>query len=189
LIKDTGQEALLMARIRLAKFKVEAAEKPFASGGDDYPAGSWVIAAQPGLRPILEKTAADLGLRVDGADAAPAVPRHPLDLPRLALLQTWSDTQSAGWVRMIFDEEAIPYTLIMDEDVRAGGCACASTSRPNTWTASGQNAGIRPQVLAPRPRPQYPSLGSPTSRPTSRAASAGAASGTWTSSCAPAASW
>jgi hypothetical protein len=54
--------------------------------------------------------------------------RHPLDLPRLALLQTWNDTQSAGWVRMIFDQEKVPYTLIMDDDVRRGGLARVSTS-------------------------------------------------------------
>ena len=39
LLRDTGQEALLAARVRLARFKVEAAEKPFGSGGQDYPRG------------------------------------------------------------------------------------------------------------------------------------------------------
>ena len=60
-------------------------------------------------------------LDFDAARRAPDVQRHLVDLPRLAVLQTWSDTQSAGWVRMIFDDEKIPYTLIMDEDVRKGG--------------------------------------------------------------------
>ena len=121
LVRDVGQEAFLGARVRLAKFKVEAAEKAFSSGGTEYPAGSWVIAPQPNLRPALEGVASDLGLDVDTADAAPNVPRHALDLPRLALLQTWYDTQGPGWVRMIFDEEKIPYTLIMDDDVKKGG--------------------------------------------------------------------
>ncbi len=121
LVRDTGQEALLAARVRLAKFKVEAAEKPFASGGTDYPAGSWVVPAQPNLRPVLEGIAAELGLDFDAAEAAPGVPRHLLDLPRLALLQTWDDTEGPGWVRMIFDDEKIPYTLIMDDDVKRGG--------------------------------------------------------------------
>jgi hypothetical protein len=120
LVRDTGQEALLAARVRLAGFKVEAAEQGFASGGKDYPAGSWIVTAQPALRSALENVAAELALDFDAASAVPDVKRHLLDLPRLALLQTWSDTQSAGWVRMIFDEQKIPYTLIMDEDVRKG---------------------------------------------------------------------
>ena len=39
LLRDSGQEALLAARVRLAGFTVEAAEKAFSSGGKDYPAG------------------------------------------------------------------------------------------------------------------------------------------------------
>jgi hypothetical protein len=120
-VRDSGQEAFLAARARLAGFKVEAAEKAFAAAGRDYPAGSWLIAAQPGLRGALENVAAELALDVDAAPALPDVKRHAVDLPRLALLQAWADTQSAGWVRMVFDEQKIPYTLIMDEDVRRGG--------------------------------------------------------------------
>ncbi len=170
LLKDTGQEALLMARVRLGKFKVEAAERAFASGGDDYPAGSWVVPAQPGLRPVLEKVAQDLALHVDTADAAPQVRRHALDLPRLAVLQTWSDTQSAGWVRMILDEEGVPYTLIMDEDVRKGGLRQRFDLIlfPNTDQGlKGIVGGLDPRhgPLAYTKTPAAPSHGSPTASP------------------------
>jgi hypothetical protein len=121
LVRDSGLESLLAARVRLAKFKVEVAEKAFSSGGVDYPAGSWVVPSQPGLRPVLEQVAAELAVDVAAADAAPTVPRHALDLPRLAVLQTWSDTQSAGWLRMILDDRGVPYALIMDDDVKRGG--------------------------------------------------------------------
>ncbi|HET7293477.1 MAG TPA: M14 family zinc carboxypeptidase [Vicinamibacteria bacterium] len=121
LVRDSGQEGLLAARVRLAGFKVEAAERAFAHAGTDYPAGTWILPSQPGLRSALESVAAELAIDVESAAAAPDVQRHLLDPPRLAVLQTWNDTQSAGWVRMIFDEQRIPYTLIMDEDVRRGG--------------------------------------------------------------------
>lgn len=120
LVRDSGQEALLAARVRLSGFRVEAAEKAFASEGRDYPAGSWIIEAQASVRSALEQVAAELGVDVDAAAVAPDVARHLLDLPRLAVLQTWSDTQSAGWVRMILDDQKVPYALIMDEDVRRG---------------------------------------------------------------------
>ncbi len=170
LVRDSGQEALLAARVRLAGFKVEAAEKAFASGGKDYPAGTWVIAAVPGLRPALESLAAELALEVDSAAAAPDVKRHPLDLPRLALLQTWADTQSAGWVRMIFDDQKIPYTLIMDDDVRRGGLRerFDVILYPDTGLSlKGIVTGIdtRHAPLAFTKTPEFASHGTPTSSP------------------------
>jgi hypothetical protein len=168
LLKDTGQEALLTARVRLARFKVEAAEKPFSSGGVDYPAGSWILATQPGLRRALDAVAGDLALEFDAADAAPTVPRHALDLPRLALLQTWNDTQGAGWVRMIFDEEQVPYTLLMDEEVRRGGLRqrfdlilYPETGDDLKQIVHGMDARFGP--LAYTKTAQFPSHGTPTS--------------------------
>jgi hypothetical protein len=169
LVKDTGQESLLAARVRLGgKVKVEAAEKPFSSGGVDYPAGSWVIAHQPNLRPTLEAAAADWDLALEPTDAAPSVPRHPLDLPRLAVLQTWSDTQSPGWLRMILDEQKVPYTLIMDEEVRKGGLRerFDLVLFPNTERAlKDVVTGIDPRFspLAFTKTPQHAALGTPTS--------------------------
>lgn len=168
LVRDSGQEALLSARVRLAKFKVEAAEKGFGSGGQDYPAGSWVIPAQPGLRPVLDAVAADLALEVAAATGAPDVKRHLVDLPRLALLQAWNDTQSAGWVRMIFDDEKIPYTIVMDQDVRRGGLRerfdvvlYPDTGRSLKDIVTGIDTRHRP--LAFTKTPEFPSHGTPTS--------------------------
>ena len=167
LVRDAGQEAMLAARARLLKFKVEAAEKPFASGGRDYPPGSWVIADQPGLRPAVESVAKEFGLGFAAADAAPAVARHVLDLPRLAVLQTWNDTQAGGWVRMIFDEEKVPYALIMDEDVRRGGLRekfdvilFPDTSNDLKGIVGGYDARFGP--LAYTKTPEFPSHGTPT---------------------------
>jgi len=119
LLRDLGQEALLAARARLAAFKVAIAEKPFVSGGLDYPAGSWVVPRQEGLRGALEETARDLALEFRGA-AAPDVPRHEAPMPRLGLFVPWADTDMMGWVRLILDRERVPYTYLRDEEIRAG---------------------------------------------------------------------
>ncbi len=170
LLRDTGQEALLAARVRLARFKVEAAEKGFGSGGQDYPAGSWIITGAPGLRAALDAVATDFGLDFEPASGAPDVKRHLVDLPRLALMQTWNDTQSAGWVRMIFDDEKVPYTLIMDEDVRRGGLRerFDVILYPNTARSlKDVVTGIDPRngPLAFTKTPEFPTHGSPTSSP------------------------
>ena len=122
LLRDTGQEALLALRARLAAFRVEIAEKAFKSGDKDYPAGSWIIdgRAPKGLADALGKAAAELALDFESAAAAPDVPRHDAKLPRLAVWHTWADTQAVGWIRLVLDREKVPYAYIRDEDVRAG---------------------------------------------------------------------
>ena len=170
LVRDTGQESLLAARVRLARFKVEAAEMAFSSGGIDYPAGSWVVPAQAGLRPTLEQVASDLALDVAAADAAPSVPRHAVDLPRLAVLQTWSDTQSAGWLRMILDDRGVPYTLIMDDDVKRGGLRArfdVIVFPNNDDNLKDIVNGIDPRhsPLAYTKTPAFPTHGTPTASP------------------------
>ncbi|HET8946316.1 MAG TPA: M14 family zinc carboxypeptidase [Candidatus Polarisedimenticolia bacterium] len=120
-LRDRGQEALLAARHRLAKFRVEAAETSFKQGSVEYPAGSWIVPAQGGLAQALRDVSAELGLDFDSLPAAPGVRRHPLDLPRLAVLATWNDTEATGWVRMWLDNERVPYTYISDDDIKRGG--------------------------------------------------------------------
>jgi hypothetical protein len=166
LVKDTGQEALLAARVRLLRFRVDAAEKAFSSGGVDYPIGSWVIPQQKDLRKPLEAVAAELGLEVAATDAAPEGPRHALDLPRLALLQSWRDTQSSGWLRMIWDDQKIPYTLLSDDDVRAGGLRARFDVivMPNTGQALKDIIQGIDTKFSPLPytkTPQFPSHGFP----------------------------
>ncbi len=120
LLKDTGQEALLAARAKLAGFKVELAEKAFKIGEVEYPAGSWVLEAQEGLAAELGEVASDLGLDFESAKALPDVPRHESRLPRMALWHPWADTQMIGWLRLVFDRQGIPYTILRDDDIRAG---------------------------------------------------------------------
>ena len=53
----------------------------------------------------------------------PAVARHDARLPRLALWHPWADTQMIGWVRLVMDRQGVPYTILRDDDIRAGGLA------------------------------------------------------------------
>ncbi len=120
LLKDTGQSALLGARQRLSGFKVEIAEKPFTRDGVEYPAGSWILASQRGLKQALEQVSGELALDFASASAAPDVARHAAPVPRLALWHTWDDTESVGWVRLALDQEKVKYDYIRDEEIKAG---------------------------------------------------------------------
>ncbi|HSC26700.1 MAG TPA: M14 family zinc carboxypeptidase [Vicinamibacterales bacterium] len=120
-LRDTGQESLLAARHRLETFRVEIAERPFAAGSADYPAGSWLVADQSGLRAALEQAAAELALDFASLPSMPDVPRHEARVPRLAVWHTWADTQAVGWIRYTLDQRKVPYAHVRDEEIRAGG--------------------------------------------------------------------
>lgn len=117
LLRDTGQTALLRARVLLGENQVDAAERAFSANGAEYSAGSWIVQAP---REAVEEVAVKTGLSFAAAASLPDVRRHVVDLPRLALLHNWTDTQDAGWARYTLDREGIPYTLIHDGDVKRG---------------------------------------------------------------------
>jgi hypothetical protein len=120
LLRDTGQTALLEARVMLGTNQVDAAEVAFTAGGVSYPPGSWIVQAP---RAAVEEVARRTGLAFTAAATAPDVRRHLVDLPRLAVLHNWIDTQDAGWVRYTFDRATIPYTSINDDDLKRGNLA------------------------------------------------------------------
>jgi Zinc carboxypeptidase len=119
-LKDTGQEGLLEARYRLARFTVAIAERAFSVDGTDYPAGSWILAPQTGLAAALRDTAAKLGLEFASAGSVPNVASHAAPVPRLGLWVPWADTDTIGWARYSLDQRHIPYIYVRDEDIRAG---------------------------------------------------------------------
>ncbi|MGA2343368.1 MAG: M14 family zinc carboxypeptidase [Steroidobacteraceae bacterium] len=119
-LEDTGQEGLLEARFRLSRFKLEIAEQPFAAAGTEYPRGSWIVRAQPGLAAALKDTAARLGLDFRSVVSPPQAATHAAPVPRLCIWVPWADTDTIGWERYSLDQRHVPYLYMRDEDIRAG---------------------------------------------------------------------
>ena len=120
LLKDTGQESLMAARYRLANIDIQIAEKQFEAGGSKYPAGSWIVSGDGGLRDAVASAASELGLELVQVGSAPDVPRHMAKAPRIGVWVPWADTDSIGWIRYSLDQRRVPYTYLRDEDIRAG---------------------------------------------------------------------
>src|SRR5580700_7519561 len=115
-VLDNGANSLVTLRYRMKNVKFEAIEQPFKTGDTELPAGSFLVAASPQLRSEIEK----LGLQSVALSAAPNVPKHVVDLPRLAVYSSWGNTQDVGWVRYAFDHFEVGYDLIYKERVRKG---------------------------------------------------------------------
>jgi hypothetical protein len=117
----------------------------------------------------VERVSAATGLDFAGA-ALPEVRRHVVDLPRLGLVHTWTDTQDTGWARYTLDRAGMPYTLVAPEDLRRG--ALAERFDVLLFADSSGSFAEMVQGLDPRfgPLPyerseEYPTLGFPNSSP------------------------
>ncbi len=115
-VLHNGANSLVTLRYRLRNVKFEAIEQPFKAGDTELPAGSLLVQSTPEVKREIEK----LGLKAVAMNEAPNVPRHLLDVPRLAVFTTWGSTQDVGWVRHAFDHFEVAYDLIYKERVRKG---------------------------------------------------------------------
>jgi hypothetical protein len=115
-VLHNGANSLVTLRYRLRNVKFEAIEQPFKAGDTELPAGSLLVQSSPGVRREIE----ELGLKAVALNEAPNVPRHLIDIPRLAVFTTWGSTQDVGWVRHAFDHFEVGYDLIYKERIRKG---------------------------------------------------------------------
>lgn len=169
LLRDGGQEALLAARYRLARFEVEIAEAPFTAAGVEYPAGSWIVPRQDGVREALDGVSRDLALDFAAVPQLPDAARHEAPPPRIGVWVPWADTDGMGWIRYTLDREKVPFTYLRDEDVRAGSLrdkVDVILYGPFVrLDLAAQIHGIA-ATAGPMPfdrTPEFPSLGSPVS--------------------------
>jgi hypothetical protein len=116
-VKHNGALNLVTLRYRLSGVAVRGATASFKVGDASYPAGSLIVPASDRARSEIEK----LGLVAVALSSAPDVATVDVDLPRLAIYTTWSNTEKVGWVRLAFDRFEIPFDLIHKDHVRQGG--------------------------------------------------------------------
>jgi len=121
IVNATAEPTLATFRFKLKDVKMFGAEENFDADGQRYVAGSFVIPVDGNpsdLKQRLESSAREFGISVHAAASDVKVARHEIMLPRIALLHTWTNTQSEGWFRLALDETQIPYSYISDQVIR-----------------------------------------------------------------------
>jgi len=88
-----------------------------ASGAD---AGTIFIPQQSGVESKLVKAAGDFSLDIKPAASTPNGTLFTVHLPRIGLYQSWVASMDEGWTRFILDQNHIPYTRLVDADIRKG---------------------------------------------------------------------
>jgi hypothetical protein len=121
LINHNAENTLMTLRFKLKDLKIAAAEEPFELGGRKFNAGTFIIKSSDNPGDLKEKLAgpvADSGLKAFAIEKLPELKSHPLAVPRIAILHTWTNTQNDGWFRVEFDRLQVPYAYISDQVIR-----------------------------------------------------------------------
>lgn len=114
LIADTTNSSLY-ALFSLLKDHVKAYR--LTSGASP---GTIYIPQQSGIAPKLAAVAQRFSIDIVPAQSAPTGSALSVTLPRIGLYQSWVPSMDEGWTRWIFDQNGIPYTRIVDTDIRKG---------------------------------------------------------------------
>jgi uncharacterized membrane protein YgcG len=114
-INANGDNAIITLRYKLKGADMQAAEESFEAGGTKFARGSVIVRGVP--QADLDREAKALGLKLTAISTAPAVKTHPLRAPRVAIMHTWSTTQTEGWWRQAFDLNGVPYDYISTQDI------------------------------------------------------------------------
>jgi hypothetical protein len=120
LIAPTTESGLIQFRFALRDVRMFASEDTFNVERRTWGLGTTIVPAS-GVADVerrVTQAAESLGLTVVGVRGAPQVARHELEIPRIALVHSWLNTQNEGWVRYAFDVLRIPYTYLSVQQLK-----------------------------------------------------------------------
>ncbi len=87
----------------------------FVNSGITYPAGSFLIKSGKADPDLLSRlTTAPVSL----AEGTELPETQPLKLPRIGLIESWFSAMDAGWLRFLFDDYGIAYSVLRPADLQ-----------------------------------------------------------------------
>jgi len=118
LVKHLGDWRSAALPWKLGAGRASVADAAFTIDGVRYPAGTFII-ENPSSQ--ARDAIASLGLDAVASGSAIPVAKHAINVPRIALLHSWLETQNEGWARYAFDQMGIPYTYISEQGLKRPG--------------------------------------------------------------------
>lgn len=109
----------MSARLELGDVAVRVTERRVDVDDDTaLPAGTWLLRDEA-VGERVEAWAERSGMEVIrvSEDDLDGVATHDMDLPRIAVLHTWSRTQDEGWTRFTFDQQGLEYDYVGEDRI------------------------------------------------------------------------
>jgi len=107
-------------RLLREKHEVYWLKEPVRAGGATLGPGTMYIPARAGLRPLLDKMAADIGLNFYGLASRPSGEAYQLKPVRIGLWDRYGGSMPSGWVRWLFEQYEFPFELVYPQKLDAG---------------------------------------------------------------------
>ncbi len=120
IVLDAKANASYAVAFALLKDKAEVyrSKAALAGKGITAAAGSFIVKNTPEVRKalpgLLEKRHTEAFAFEDGATAAKAA----VKFPRIGLFQSWRANMDEGWTRYVFDDMAIPFKTLHNDDIK-----------------------------------------------------------------------
>ena len=94
--------------------KVERLTGEATLNGQVFPEGSFYIDSHEDLFPVLKEMLVEPYYLIERLQ----VPTSPMEIPRIALVESWFHDMDAGWTRYLFDTYGIPYSVLRPVDLK-----------------------------------------------------------------------
>ena len=122
LVRPNDNSSTRMVNRLLARgARIGWARTRFETNGSEYPRGTFVVMAEPGIDSVLSSLSDEELLRLE-AKSLESLPGHyELRPPRIGLYRSHVPTAEEGWTKFVLEEYRFPYTALVDADVRRGG--------------------------------------------------------------------
>lgn len=173
LVEPSAAANLMTARLALGTMSVHAIEDEIAVNDETtLDPGAWMLETED-ARDEVESWAREHGFTVYRVRnrVLEGAAMHELDLPRIALLHTWTRTQDEGWARFTLDQQGVQYDYIGEDKIGNMG---RLRNRYDVLLFPHQGArntarrileGVDPELgpLAYTRTPEYPTHGFPDS--------------------------
>jgi hypothetical protein len=92
--------------------------EPLQAGGEDWPAGSFVVTRAD--RALVERLAEELGLNFHVLSEDLDTPVQAFTAPRVGIYQSYVSNMAEGWTRWVLDQYEFDVETLHDGDIRTG---------------------------------------------------------------------
>jgi hypothetical protein len=117
LVDHSGDWRSAVLPWKVSGAKVSVADSAFTVGGATYSAGMYIVENSQQVRDAVTQ----LGMKATATSSARAVRAHTVQLPRIAFVHTWIETQNEGWVRHALEEMGVPFTYLSAQRLKDPG--------------------------------------------------------------------
>jgi hypothetical protein len=112
---------IVVNRLLSAGETVQRTTAPLSAGGEQWPAGAWIVPnATDQTIARIQEAAKSFTFTAAALDERPSGELLSIRAPRIGLYSAWGGNMDEGWTRWLFEQYEFPYTTVRDKDIQAG---------------------------------------------------------------------